>query len=99
MLNLRLMFYIYGRLFWIISRKSLLHQLHPVLHPLRELLQSADHVGRQALVDLLGVGEAKACHQGDELLLGLRQPGVVLLLLAHCGASQAWQRNGESAEI
>ena len=99
MLFLCLVFHIYGRLCWIISGKSLLHQLHPVLHPLRKLLQSADHVGRQALVDLLGVGEAKAGHQGDELLLGLRQPGVVLLLLAHGGASQAWQRNGESAEI
>ena len=88
MLNLRLLFYIYGRLCWIISRKSLLHQLHPVLHPLRELLQSADHVGRQALVDLLGVGEPEASHQRDELLLRLRQAWVVLLLLSNRGASQ-----------
>lgn len=62
--------------------------LHPVLHPLREILQPAHHVGGQALVDLLGVGQTEASHQRDELVLWLRQAGVVLLLLSDCGASQ-----------
>ena len=73
---------------YVTKVKSLLNKLHPVLHPFREVLQSAHHVRRQTLVDLLGIGETEAGHQSDELLLGLRQTWVVLLLFTNRGASQ-----------
>ena len=69
--------------------KQLDRNLNPVLHPLRQVLEPADHVGGQALIDLLGVGQAQAGHQGNELLLRLCQPWVVLLLLTHGSARQS----------
>ena len=61
----------------------------PVLHPVREVVQPAHDVGWQALVDLLGVGQVEAGHDLDELLPGLGQAGVVLLLLPDRAASLA----------
>ena len=45
---------------------------------------------KHPVVDLLGVGEVELPHELDELLPGLGQPGVVLLLLRHGGAGEAW---------
>ena len=59
--------------------------LDPVLHPLRQLVQTTLHVGWHALVDLLGVGQVETLHDLDELLHVLGQPGVELLLLRHGG--------------
>jgi len=46
--------------------------LDPVLHALREVVQAAHHVRRQALVDLLRVGQVEVSHQLDKLCLSLR---------------------------
>ena len=61
----------------------------PALHPLRQLVQAAHHVGRQALVDLLGVGEVEPLHDRRELGQVLGQPRVELLLLGHGGVHHA----------
>ena len=68
---------------------SLASDSEPVLHPVREVMQPAHDVGRQALVDLLGVGQVEAGHDLDELLPGLGQAGVVLLLLPNSAACLA----------
>ena len=64
---------------------SIIVSLDPLLHPLRQLIQTTLHVGRQTLVNLLGIGQVETLHDLDELLQTLGQPGVVLLLLAHRG--------------
>ena len=63
-----------------------MYLLHPVLHPLGEVVHPALHVCRKTLVYLLGVCEVEALHDPSELLEALGQPGVVGLLLRHGGA-------------
>merc|ERR1712127_959178 len=68
--------------------RSAVHS-EPAIHPLRELVQTANHVGGQALVNLLGISQVETSHELYKLLLSLGQPGVELFLLSHCGAGLA----------